>query len=249
MELQGSWAHLLLGERQAQVYQPPGYSRETEYPVVYVQDGESFARNAPEILKGLEEDFVAATHRPFLLVALSSADRDREYTPWFAKGFSPEYGDFAGGGDAYLQELVQVCKPTIDRELSTLPDPQNTGMVGLSLGGLISLYSLSCTSVFGRVVSISGSCWYPNLLEYLEEHPPLNREAQILLTCGKYEGRSRFSMQQDAMECTQKAAAILQEQLGEAQVTLRADNGKHHDKQVSRYRGALRWFSQRIQSS
>jgi predicted alpha/beta superfamily hydrolase len=68
-----------------------------------------------------------------------------------------------GGGDLYIQMLVQELKPQIDSLLRTRTDVTNTGLAGSSLGGLISSYAgYMHPEVFGKIGALSPSTWWNN---------------------------------------------------------------------------------------
>src|SRR5690242_17141630 len=88
----------------------------------------------------------------------NTADRIDEYTPTP----DPSYPD-AGKGDQYLTLLVDELKPQIDAMLRTLPDRAHTGVLGSSLGGLISAYAgVRRPDVYGIVGAMSPSTWWNN---------------------------------------------------------------------------------------
>ena len=65
---------------------------------------------------------------PIIVVgAWSTDDRGREYSPWHG---APEYARF----------LVEELMPRVDREFRTLAGPENTAVMGSSMGGLLSFY-------------------------------------------------------------------------------------------------------------
>ncbi|WP_259462719.1 alpha/beta hydrolase-fold protein [Caldibacillus debilis] len=76
-----------------------------------------------------------------------------EYTPWRAKALSDPYPDFGGQGSHYLSFLVEKLKPYIDRKYKTDGRREQTGIIGASLGGLISIYAAYLyPDVFGKIV-------------------------------------------------------------------------------------------------
>jgi pullulanase len=92
----------------------------------------------------------------------NTANRIYEYTPTPdtepAEVMSEPGG---GGGDAYLQMLVQELKPQIDQLLRTRPDVSSTAMAGSSLGGLITAYAgFKFPEVYGLVGELSPSTWW-----------------------------------------------------------------------------------------
>jgi predicted alpha/beta superfamily hydrolase len=57
--------------------------------------------------------------------------------------------------------MALTLKPWIDRHYRTRPGPESTGMMGSSMGGLISLHAaLRHPGVFGRVGVFSPSLWF-----------------------------------------------------------------------------------------
>ncbi len=78
-----------------------------------------------------------------------------------------EYGPFAdargrgGRGPLYVQWIVETVKPLIDWSFRTRPEPNATGIMGSSMGGLISLAAwLTHPDVFGWAGVMSPSLWF-----------------------------------------------------------------------------------------
>ena len=73
-----------------------------------------------------------------------------EYTPWV----NPDYG--GGDSEKYRQFIVETLKPDVDQIYRSLPGRENSGIMGSSLGGLISHFgSLRYQSVFGKAGILS----------------------------------------------------------------------------------------------
>lgn len=135
------------------------------YPVIYFHDGQnvfddrtSFVGEweADETLEKLALDGIEA-----IAVAIPNGGEARmdEYSPWREKNFLRGHkGDVGGKGDAYMEWLVEDVKPLIDRSFPIQTERESTGLVGSSMGGLISLYGiLKYPEVFGLVGSMSPS--------------------------------------------------------------------------------------------
>ncbi len=59
-------------------------------------------------------------------------------------------------GDAYAAFLAKTLKPTIDKKFRTLPEMENTTVMGSSMGGLMSIYALcEYPDVFGNAICMS----------------------------------------------------------------------------------------------
>lgn len=150
--------------REVHVYLPQGYmDQSNSYPVLYMHDGQNLydpsrAYNgqtwrAKETLNNLIR---LKLIRPLIVVAIDNTqNRINEYTH--------DTDDEGRGGEAnfYLNALVHELHPLIKKYLRILPGPENTGILGSSLGGLVSLYAgVSYPQIFGLVGALSPSLWW-----------------------------------------------------------------------------------------
>lgn len=70
-----------------------------------------------------------------------------------------------GGGQAgrHLDAITEVLKPEIDAKYRTRVGPEDTGVMGSSLGGLFSFFAAwSRPDVFGKAICLSSSFWWAN---------------------------------------------------------------------------------------
>ena len=150
-------------DRSVIVWLPPGYHSETtkRYPVLYMHDGGVvfISWRIDEIAKPL---ITSRQVEPLIIVMVNHGgtedDRFDEYTP-------TKPPNFPSGGkvDSYGQMLVEELKPFIDSQYRTLRDPANTGLGGVSLGGIASLHlGLKYPMVFGKLAVMSPSVWWDN---------------------------------------------------------------------------------------
>ena len=94
-----------------------------------------------------------------------------------------------GRGDWYVAFLANTVKPLIDRDFRTLPEREHTGVLGSSMGGLISLYALFCRpEVFGFAGVMSASLWFAQgaIFPYVQQAAA--RPGRIHLDIGTHEG-------------------------------------------------------------
>jgi predicted alpha/beta superfamily hydrolase len=149
-------------QRDILVYLPPSYATgNRRYPVLYLHDGQnlfdavtSFAGEwqVDETMEALSQEDIEA-----IVVGIPNAGEARvnEYSPFD----SADYGD--GRGDLYLDFIVEQIKPLIDSEFRTSPGPAHTGIMGSSMGGLISLYAFfRRPQTFGLAGMMSPSLWF-----------------------------------------------------------------------------------------
>lgn len=160
--------------RNISIWLPPGYdtSGKTRYPVIYMHDGQNIflpgrAYGGKEwgIDEAMSRLIAAKQVRPAIIVGVWNGEkRYQEYYPAKWSPFLPkDYQErIAKGqpyppmGDAYLSYLVKEVKPYIDSHYRTLTGPKNTGVMGSSMGGLISLYAIAeYPEVFGRAACVS----------------------------------------------------------------------------------------------
>jgi predicted alpha/beta superfamily hydrolase len=168
------------GERIVRIRLPAGYhaAAAARFPVLYVHDGQNvFSSAGPQAAFGWgnwEIDLTAdrlATEgrmRDLLIVAVDNTPaRYQEYRGPAATWTEAELKDtrrrppFPGDSspyEAYKRFLIDELKPWVDREYRTLPDAAHTGLLGSSLGGLVSLaLAWDRPDVFGLAASMSGA--------------------------------------------------------------------------------------------
>ena len=99
-------------------------------------------------------------------------------------------GTAVASGDAYLSFITDTLKPRIDRLFRTRRGPAHTGILGSSMGGLISLYAwLKRPDVFSLGGALSPSLWFgrDRLFSSIES-APLPRGRRLYLDAGTAEG-------------------------------------------------------------
>jgi predicted alpha/beta superfamily hydrolase len=150
--------------RRIWMYLPPDYmTTSKKYPVLYMQDGQNLFDSATslsgewEIDETLDELFAEGDHG-CIVVGIDNGGLHRidEYSPWA----NPLYGG-GGQGAAYMSFIVNTLKPHIDANYRTMPDREHTGIMGSSMGALISTYGImEYQHVFSKVGAFSPSFWF-----------------------------------------------------------------------------------------
>lgn len=170
----------LVPPRHVDVWLPPGYSSSVAHAVLYMHDGQMLF-DASQTWNGQEwrvdevagELLASGQLRPFIVVGVHNAgvDRSSEYLPQqvheaLADGLQERLAasrrqDRARpprpvASDAYLRFLIEELKPFVDQHYAVSPQPEDTLLMGSSMGGLISLYALSeRPDVFGAAACLS----------------------------------------------------------------------------------------------
>ncbi len=247
--LSDSFAIPQLGRtRRVWLYLPPDYATTTKrYPVLYMHDGQNLFDAATSFAGewGIDETLDSLHARGDAGVILVGVDhggphRLDEYNPWRA-----DRADLGGGdGDAYVEFLVHSLKPYIDQHYRTRADRDNTGIMGSSMGGLISLYAaLKYPDVFGRAGVFSCACWIArnDILAYARRAKPVQPLPRLYFVVGGAETADGEPLRDQAAVVDSLAAAGFP--IGTAvQATSPAD-GKHAEWFWRReFPAAYRWL-------
>ena len=181
-------------KRKAYIYLPDYYedSPNRQFPVMYMFDGHNvfFDSDATYGKSWGMADFMTWTRKPLIIVAIECNHegnrRLREYSPI---DFDNELGRIKGQGKAYMDWLVKVLKPQIDRDYRTLPDRDNTLICGSSMGGLMSLYAVTCYNhVFQRAACLSPSIWVdPEQMLELVSRANIKNDTTVYMDYGSLE--------------------------------------------------------------
>lgn len=145
-----------VGAHAIRIYHPPGYAENTlrRFPVVYMHDGqnlffpeEAFAGNEWQVDETMDLLDEMNAIRKAIVIGISPSNRMREYT-------KPGYED-------YGRFMTQKLKPMIDAQLRTRPQPENTVVMGSSLGGVAAFYlAWEYPHLFGKAACMSSTFGY-----------------------------------------------------------------------------------------
>lgn len=210
--MKGTISTLTFKKRTIWVYLPPSYGNgQDRFPVVYVQDGQNlFDPQQSDSLSVLEEMFARAELEELMLVGIEPKERNDEYTPWPARALVDKFADFGGNGSAYLAFVVEELKPFVDAEFRTKTGSDQTGIIGASFGGLISMYAAyTHPAVFGRIGSLSGSYWYEGIIEYMKQEKFPEPHRRIYMYVGSAEGLQKPTIQKEMVSRSKQAFQLL----------------------------------------
>ncbi len=153
-------------KRKVWVYLPPDYETSTKrYPVIYMQDGQNLFNEQTSFSGEWKVDetmnalFNAGDYGA-IIVAVENGGWRRldEYSPWYNNQL-----EAGGEGEKYAEFLVKTLKPYVDASYRTLPAKEYTGIIGSSMGGLITHYiAMEYQNVFSKVGVLSPSFWFSN---------------------------------------------------------------------------------------
>ncbi|MBB3764599.1 alpha/beta hydrolase [Sphingomicrobium lutaoense] len=162
------------------VWLPPSYGTDPErrYPVLYMHDGQNlfdpsvtYYKKSWELDQAVPRMAEAGDLREWIVVGVESP-RERYLTLFPEKlvdHLPPHRVEALASvserekierealkGDEYLSWLTGTVKPMVDRTYRTLAGPEDTGVMGSSMGGLMSLYAIAeYPHVFGQAAAVS----------------------------------------------------------------------------------------------
>ncbi len=176
-------------KRTIRMYFPPNYSSGKRFPVIYMHDGQNLFDDATAFSGEWNVDETLDslyTYYGFscIVVGIYHGDKERvnEMSPWVNDSLK-----VGGDGDKYAKFIIKTLKPFIDSHFRTLPDRENTAIMGSSMGGLISLYmALEYQDVFGKAGVFSPSFWFsPKAYEQIQKFNQKKYQRLYLLSGAK----------------------------------------------------------------
>jgi enterochelin esterase-like enzyme len=177
--------------RKMLVYTPPGYSREKQYPVLYLLHGiggdetewQRFAR--PEIL--LDNMIADGKAVPMIIVMPNGRAQKNDRAEGNVFASAPAFAVFE-------RDLLDDVIPTVESRYRTSTDREKRALAGLSMGGGQSLnFGLTHLDTFAWVGGFSSA---PNTKkpEELVPDPEAAKRLKLLwLSCGSQDGLIRIS--------------------------------------------------------
>ena len=124
----------------------------------------------------------------FTFVSVSGLRWNDELTPWPHDCITRSDAPYAGEAQGYLRDLTEEIMPAVEQEVGG--KPSYSALAGYSLGGLFALWASFHTDAFSRVISASGSLWYPGFVEYARAHSFSSALSCVYLSLGKKEHRT-----------------------------------------------------------
>lgn len=237
-QIAGVYSPELDNKRDLLVSLPGGYSaRNRQYPVIYMHDGQNLFDPATSFAGSWNVDVamaeVSLDGLNAIVVGIPNMGRDRlaEYSPF-------EHPQLGGGrGDLYLDFLVNTVKPLIDDRYLTAADREHTGIVGSSMGGLISLHAFfRHPDVFGFAGVLSPSLWLTEAatFAFIEQAPFV--PGKLYLDVGDMEGKRHVAKALRLRDLLEAKGY----KLGEDLMWVEEEIGAHHESAwARRFRDAL----------
>jgi enterochelin esterase-like enzyme len=222
------------------VWLPPGYddaeNAGRRYPVLYLNDGQNLFEPATAFA-GIEWKVDETADRliragavpPMIFVGMDNTgkERIREYMPY--RSMHPRL--LRVQGRYYPDFLFKEVMPFVESAYRVATGPENTGLGGSSLGGLIALYTVvSHPGAIGRLLLESPSLWASGRQLITESRSVRIWPERTFLAVGTSEAGSAERSRTVVDDVRELAAIIRRAVLSERRLRLVIKEGAGHNE-------------------
>jgi len=218
---------LQFGHRRACLYRLTGGDKPLVYSIDYHENGQELLAACRSI--GCEG---------FNLVTISGLRWNQELSPWPVETVVSRDDRFTGEARQLLDVLCSEMVPQVERLLEV--PPQWRCLAGYSMAGLFAMWTAFHSDVFTRILSASGSMWYPGWLEYVHGHELAAPLQGAYLSVGDKESTSRNAVLQTVGERTRQVATLLAER--GTVTTFQLNPGNHFKNPPLRVARGIKWL-------
>ena len=134
-----------------------------------------------------EVEVIAQSDRNFLFAAVPVSNWNDALSPWEAPAVWGKQG-FGGNAADTLRFLTEQVIPTLEQRFH-LPENVKIILGGYSLAGLFALWASTQTNLFYGVAAASPSVWFPDWMEFEQQHPI--QAQRVYLSLGNKEERTK----------------------------------------------------------
>ncbi|MFR8112580.1 alpha/beta hydrolase [Faecalibacterium sp.] len=215
-----------IGDRPCRIYGADC----TEYLLLQMTDEHELQRMDNEVAA-----IAQGTAHPFLFAAVPVESWNDELSPWKAPAVWGKQG-FGGNAADTLRFLTEQVVPTLKRQFY-LPENIKIILGGYSLAGLFALWASTQTDLFYGIVAASPSVWFPDWMEFEQQHPIQTQ--RVYLSLGDKEERTKNTV----MAVVGDNIRALRSRLAErgADCTLEWNSGGHFKDADLRTARAFQW--------
>jgi enterochelin esterase-like enzyme len=240
--------------RYLRVWLPPGYddagNAGRHYPVLYLNDGQNlfesstaFAGVEWQVDETADRLIRESTVPPMILVGMDNTgkERIREYMPF--RSMHPRM--LRVQGRYYPDFLMKEVMPFVERNYRAATGPENTGLGGSSLGGLIALYTaIARPGTIGRLLLESPSLWASGRQLVKESRSVRIWPERMFLAVGSSEAGSAARSRTVVDDVRELAAIMRRAVLSESRLRLVVKDGAGHNEAAwaERFPEALRFL-------
>ena len=181
------------------------------------------------------------TDKSFTLVAFEIKDWQNELTPWPAP---PVFGKipFGDGAVTTLSFVLEKLIPQLAQKGFYSKDTMRCLLGGYSLAGFFALWAGYQTKVFDGIAAASPSVWYPQWIDYADNHKPI--VADIYLSLGDKEEKTKNPVMKQVGNCIRRQQELLVSQ--RINTVLEWNPGNHFQHSDERIAKGFAWLINQI---
>lgn len=142
------------------------------------------------------------------------------------------------GAMAYKEFIIHQVIPAVQENTKT--EYTSTSIAGYSMAGLFALYAGLTSDCFDKVLSASGSMWFPGFVDFVKETPKPKQLSAVYLSLGRKEKQARNTYYQSVEADTEEICKELQEKGIETTFVLQP--GGHMTDPMGRILQGITWI-------
>ena len=178
-------------KRKMQVYTPPGYSKDTKYPVLYLLHGiggDETEWQRYSKVDVLIDNLIAGKNAEPMIVVMPNGRAQKDDRANAGMGAAPAFAVFE-------RDLLDDVIPAIDARYSTRADREGRALAGLSMGGGQTLnFGLTHLDTFAWIGAFSSAPNTKAPAELVPDPAAAKKQLKLLvITCGNKDGLFRIS--------------------------------------------------------
>jgi len=143
----------------------------------------SFEENGQEIYNETKK----ICNNKFVLCSISNINWNKDMSPWKIDKLFKSEEEYSGEANYYLDILINEIIPKIKSIIKV----SSISLIGYSLSGLFSIYSMYKTNIFKNIGSCSGSLWYPNIIKFINNNELINKPNKLYISLGNKESNTK----------------------------------------------------------
>ena len=194
------YSEVLKNKRKIRIYLPPSYSTEKNkyYPVLYVHDGQNVFHGAESFsgeswnLHQTAEKLIRGNMMEEIIIVAADNMKEKRLSEYAHQDGLYKGEKVKARGFAYEKFLIRELMPFIAENYRIKEGPENTALMGSSMGGLVTFnIGLRRSDLFGKLGVMSPSFWWGKTspLEKINSYKYQNRNSKIWLDTGEAEGK------------------------------------------------------------
>lgn len=179
---------------------------------------------------------------PFSLAVINGINWNDDMTPWPIPAISKGDTPCKGCADTYLKELTGEFLPQIADTVSY--KPEYCVLAGYSLAGLFAVYAAHKTDCFSRIVSASGSLWYPEFVPFIRQNSISEKIEAIYFSLGDLESHTKNPFLAPVEKNTRFLTDYFSEQ--GIKTIFQMNKGNHYHNSTERTAKGIQWTLQQL---